>query len=49
MYLYCRKPLGDTKVAVGWGKEVHPECYEDYLRYIKRIKEAHAEVRPEGR
>lgn len=50
---WCRKPLGDVKVAVGWGAEVHPEpCYEEYLKYVRQIKQAHAESmkpRDEGR
>ncbi len=45
--LMCRKELGDTKVAVGWGKEVHPACYETYLLYVKQIKETHAEAKRE--
>jgi len=38
----CRKRLKEIKVAAAKGEEVHPECYELYLSFVKAIEEAHA-------
>lgn len=40
----CRKRFKEVKVAVAKGEEVHPECYEPYLVFVKAVEEAHAKT-----
>ena len=37
---FCHKELGDTRVAIGKSKEIHTECYEPYVLYLKQICKA---------
>ncbi len=39
----CRKKILHTKVAVGKGEEVHPECYEAFLLFVEAIEAIYAE------
>lgn len=41
----CRKRFKEVKVAAGHGEEVHPECYEPYLAFVKAVEEAYTEYR----